>query len=89
MKNFKDFLQTDNLFKVSLGVVLAVVVISPLVSQFISPPFAGLGANPTVSSLRSTFNDGVFYLGRFQKALIPIVVPAGLLFWAVRRRARS
>jgi large-conductance mechanosensitive channel len=89
VKDFKEFLQRGNLFKVAFVATLAFVVITALASHFISPLFAGLGGNPTVSSLHSTINEVVFFLGRFQKALIPIVVPAGLLFWAFRRRARS
>jgi len=89
VKDFKEFLQRGNLFKVALVVTLAFVVITALVSHFISPLFAGLGGNPIVSSLRSTVLGGGFYLSSFQKALIRIVVVPGLLFWAVRRRARS
>ena len=89
MKDFKAFLLRGNLFTVAFVMTLAFVVITPLVSHFISPLFAGLGGNPIVSSLRSIVMGEGFYLSSFQKALIRIVVPAGLLFWAVRRRARS
>jgi large conductance mechanosensitive channel len=86
VKGFREFILRGNVVDLAVGIVIGAafgVVVTALVSDFITPIIAAIGGKPNFAALYFTVNGSRFAYGHFLNALISFLIIAAAVYFLV------
>jgi len=86
VKGFREFIAKGNIIGLAIAVVIGTaftVLVTALVSDFITPLIAAAGGKPNFAALEFTVNHSVFLYGAFINAVLSFLIIAAVIYFLV------